>query len=94
MTELTSNSILFVRESILKKNDYSRPYYCRQGDSMKVVTDMDHFPYTRYYRGIYTNHNPVVIDREAGWRVHDDNCYKPKYEYEIPYPNHTFQSSC
>jgi hypothetical protein len=94
MDKVTEKSITYVRECIAKKNNYSKPYYCRQGEAMNVVTDMDHFPYSRYYRGIYSNPNPIVMDREAGWRNHDDECYKPKYEYEIPYPNHPFKSSC
>jgi hypothetical protein len=94
MDKLTEKSITFVRECISKKNNYSKPYYCRQGEAMNVVTDMDHFPYSRFYRGMYNNPNPVVMDREAGWRTQDDECYKPRYDYEIPYPNHPFKSSC
>lgn len=37
-----------------------------------ITTDMDHFPYSRYYRGMTTCEKPRVFDREAGrrqWRV-------------------------
>jgi hypothetical protein len=59
------------------------------------ITDMDHFPYTRFFRGSWKSRNPIVIDREAGWRPIESECYeKPTCKYSSPYPNHCFQSPC
>lgn len=33
-----------------------------------VTTDVDEWPYTRYFRGSPTSPDPRVYDREAGWR--------------------------
>jgi hypothetical protein len=57
-----------------------------------VDTDIDHFPYTRYFRGIATCNVPRIMDREAGrckWNIlnpiieaspqklrHHDGCFQ------------------
>jgi len=54
----------------------SSPYYAN-GESVKgSLTDMDHFPYTRFFRGVSYFPSPVVMEREAGWRPVNNQCYK------------------
>ena len=73
----------------------STPYYGTSNDTSKTLTDMDNFPYTRFYRGVYNSTMPIVIEREAGWRPIYKNCYIPnKCENPIEYPNHCFESAC
>lgn len=45
-----------------------------------ISTDVDHFPYTRYFRGIATCPYPRVWDREAGYRKWQDQ----QYAFTIP----------
>jgi hypothetical protein len=60
-----------------------------------VITDMDHFPYTRFFRGVYNSTNPVVLEREAGWRPRRNACYSVNYcNDKGPYPNHCFETAC
>lgn len=45
-----------------------------------IMTDMDHFPYTRFFRGIYNDYKPHVMDREAGVVTHNNIAYNTVYE--------------
>jgi hypothetical protein len=83
-----------VRMAIMKKNSYDRPYYATNRTAKQVVTDFDDFPYNRWYRGVATNPNPVIIEREAGYRYVEKNCYIDKPEYTITYPKHCFEAPC
>ena len=73
----------------------SSPYNVVPSVVSLPLTDFDSFPYTRWFRGDYTSPDPMVIEREAGYRALNNNCYKPKVN-NIPtadiYPNHVFQS--
>lgn len=76
-----------------KKNH--KPIYATVEDTKNVITDMDHFPYTRFFRGVSYFPNPIVMEREAGWRPVQNSCYhmnrvlKPR-----EYPNHCFETAC
>jgi hypothetical protein len=81
-----------VRMQINKKNGTS-PYYATSGDSSS--TDMDSFPYHRFFRGQYNSVKPIVFEREAGFRPIDTNCYAKNIDRgESRYPNHCFQVAC
>lgn len=43
--------------------------------NVTAITDMDSFPYMRFYRGVPGFSDPVVMEREAGWRPIRNNCY-------------------
>jgi hypothetical protein len=93
-SHITNNSINSVRKMINKKQR-SDPFYATESNIANVITDMDHFPYTRFYRGRYDSTNPIVFEREAGWRPNNNTCYTPNYTIpEQPYPNHCFSGSC
>ena len=85
MSELTMNNINSVRAQIARKIDYNRPYYADPPATHGVITDMDHFPYKRYFRGVYYESHPVVMEREAGFRPRRDSCYT---QISLPKPNH------
>lgn len=73
----------------------SNPFYGTMNGAESVITDMDHFPYTRFFRGIYKSTEPVVVEREAGWRPHRNSCYTVNYaKTKDPYPNHCFETAC
>lgn len=60
----------------LKNGD--QPFYATKFVAENIKTDMDHFPYTRFFRGQYEFENPIVFDREAGYRPSRDSCYIQK----------------
>lgn len=89
---INNRNVLNIREQIEMKK-CSNPYYATE--AIQVVTDYDHFPYTRFYKGEYNNSQPIVAEREAGWRKLENNCYKMLEPITEPfYPNHCFQSAC
>lgn len=83
-----------VRSQILDKQN-SEPYHATMEDATSVLTDMDHFPYTRYYRGDAKTSCPVAFEREAGWRPVHNSCYNVnRVDVPEPYPNHCWESGC
>lgn len=84
-----------VRVQIAKKKGYS-PYLATTEQAVQVLTDYDTFPYPRYFRGIPESSQPIVSEREAGWRPRHDDCYRVLTPLNIRnnYPNHCFQGSC
>lgn len=52
---------------IAMKNSWCAHY--PQTDQIKLtMTDMDHFPYRRFFRGVYNESEPVIFGRQAGYR--------------------------
>lgn len=89
-TEINKANHSFIQNLITGKQN-STPYY---SSGPSVQTDMDIFPYTRFYRG-GTGDLPHIMDREAGWKKIRNECYdvpvvSQNKEY---YPNHCFQSA-
>jgi len=100
MNELTpllnQHNVDAVREMIKQKKS-PNPYFATVGTASDVITDFDHFPYNRYFRGVYSSPTPIVIEREAGFRPRHDRCYSvetPPSREKSPYPNHCFETSC
>jgi len=91
---ITNQNVNSVRSQITKKNGYN-PYYATSGVASSVITDMDSFPYNRYFRGQYNSSVPIVFEREAGFRRINTTCYDKNIDRGIPqYPNHCFQVPC
>lgn len=91
----TENNINTVRNQIQMKKGFN-PYYSTSEDAGTTITDMDHFPYTRFYRGKYNSNIPIVFEREAGWRPLRQSCYSMN-NCKIPEqetPNHCFEGAC
>lgn len=83
-----------VRAQIVEKK-MSRPYHATICDADQVLTDYDTFPYPRWWRGVAGLSEPVVAEREAGWRPRRDPCYRLNNAVEeSPYPNHCFEAAC
>lgn len=64
-----------IREQIEKVQDFSKPMLATAGMVATSITDQDHWPYTRRFRGITTSCYPNVYDRSAGFRPMQDACY-------------------
>jgi len=94
-TETINNiNIASVRKQIYEKTG-SIPYYGTINTAESVINDMDHFPYTRFFRGLYKSTDPVVFEREAGLRPINNTYYRVNnYINESPYPNHCFETAC
>jgi len=92
--KLNQQNIEFVRKQIAMKTS-TQPYFANGESVDNVVTDMDHHPYTRWFRGVYYYPDPIVIEREAGWRPRQDSCYQvimpPQPSFE---PHHCFETPC
>jgi hypothetical protein len=62
-----------------------------------VQTDMDHFPYYRFFRGMVDCPQPRVLDREAGHRRWDQAAYHYQYSPDVLTPRRfegCFQIPC
>ena len=81
-----------IHRQIRAKNS-SGPFFATGGHVLQTITDHDTFPYPRFYRGIVGLSEPVIAEREAGWRKINDSCYEVNSP-PIPnnYPNNCFQS--
>lgn len=93
---LNQNNIENVRRMIARKQ-MSTPYISTVQEASSILTDMDHHPYGRYYRGVPEYSEPIFFEREAGWRIVNNECYsgEPQFskEYALP-PVHCFQVPC
>jgi hypothetical protein len=76
MSTTSEENIRAIRSQIQAKLNYNAPYYASVKDVERVLTDRDHFPYKREFRGIYYLPYPVIVEREAGYRPRNDLCYK------------------
>ena len=84
-----------IQKEMLQKTQYGKSYYATNQTVGKVVTDFDNFPYNRFYRGHYSNSHPVILEREAGYRFVQSNCYNDKVTYDKKdYPEHCFETAC
>ncbi len=71
-----------IREQIERKKQ-STPYYATTKQAVSVITDYDTFPYPRYFRGIAEMSEPIVAEREAGWRPRHDDSYAANVELDL-----------
>ena len=91
---LNETSIESVRAAIARKTS-SGPYFANGNTIRNSITDMDHQPYQRFFRGVYYYPDPVVFEREAGYRPMQSECYNivAKKVVEEP-PDHCFEVAC
>lgn len=95
LTEKIEDSNLSYLKDQIEKKKCSDPYYGTINHASDIVTDIDHYPYTRFYRGEYKSNQPIAMEREAGWRPQRNSCYSMnKIPERSPYPNHCFESAC
>ena len=62
-----------IAKIISLKNQTNQPY---MSSGPTIHTDMDTFPYPRFYRGKYDSTKAIVFEREAGWEPRKDQCYE------------------
>jgi hypothetical protein len=92
--DITLENVKNIRSQILRKQNY-KPYSATLNTGSIVLTDYDHFPYQRYYRGIPNSDRPIVAEREAGWRPIYNRCYKDDQKIdEISNNNFCFETAC
>lgn len=98
---LNNRNIENIRYQInLKKENF--PYYGTSLNNRNVITDYDTFPYPRYFRGEPNSDNPIISEREAGWRPRNEDCYDDNYKrvntqgkhHDVVNPKHFFQPPC
>ena len=61
------DSSQILNQMIAQKNSYN-PYFVNGKDIKLMITDMDHFPYRRFFRGVYNDPVPIIHSRYAGYR--------------------------
>jgi hypothetical protein len=83
-----------VYQNIEKKNSYGKSFYATNKTIGSIITDFDDFAYDRFYRGVYQSNEPVIIEREAGYRQVENNCYRTLPSYKSEYPTHCFEAPC
>ena len=79
---------------ISKKNDYSMPYYATWHTVKNFKTDMNLFPYPRFYRGKYELTQPVIMDRKAGYRQLISGSGSGSFNREENSKDLCFESAC
>ena len=87
---INTDNVNNIRKQIVSKES-NKPHF---GTNSSIITDQDHFPYNRYFRGITGISQPVVIEREAGFRDIENNCYSTKVKVPITRPTYCYQTSC
>lgn len=55
-----------VLQRMIKRKNNGEPFTVTEREIFKILTDMDHFPYQRFFRGVYNYHSPIVHSRYAG----------------------------
>jgi hypothetical protein len=93
--DINSRNIENIRSQIIEKKGY-KPYFADINTGSSILTDYDHFPYTRWWRGIPQSDQPVVAEREAGWRPLNNECYYPQKDNKKERLNnlYCFEAAC
>lgn len=71
-----------ILQQMMAMKNTTEPYFVKGKDIKLMLTDMDHFPYRRFFRGVYNDPEPVIHSRFAGYRpyieygcdIKCDNC--------------------
>jgi len=90
---LNMHNVNSVRNMILSKKGCD-PFFANNLSCLNAITDMNHHPYTRFYRGVYYYPDPIVFEREAGWRKLSNNPREYVPQTKPDFPNDCFQPAC
>lgn len=86
------NNINLQTQIELKQN-IAKPFFATQNTIGSVISEYNVFPFNRWYKGNAYSTEPIVDDRNAGWRV----AKHPKMESPNVYPftqKTTFEPPC
>lgn len=84
-----------INNSIIQNKIRQKNGHCPLFVNKTILTDYDHFPNKRWWRGVPTSSVPRVAEREAGFRPRHDECYMKQDGKEcVGYPNHCFEAAC
>ena len=72
-----------LRNEIRKVQNDNFPYYPTVSTVRSIKSEINHFPYTNFYRGDYRKSCVDFFDRNAGFRKLNNSCYVPIYK-DIP----------
>lgn len=74
--DISKNNRNIIQFQIDQKTQYNYPFYATQELAESTLSPFDHFPYKYFWRGQAKESCPKVIEREAGYRIRHDPCYK------------------
>ena len=90
---INSRNFALVQEQIALKTSHV-PFLPSVEWVEHTLTDQDHYPYTRFYRGVASSVNPIVFEREAGYHPIDNEPYKYTSKGKPCKTNLCFQAPC
>ena len=98
---ISATNIYRIKQKILQhKLNYCVPHYENEDAVRQIVTDHDVFPYPRYFRGEFCSSDPIIAEREAGYRKIQTPCYTaqcsttPHTGFDVDEPNLCFETAC
>lgn len=94
MDQAALHNLQCVAQLLQKKTNLNQPFYATRAHVQCIQTDMDHFPYKRFFRGQYDSSKPHIMEREAGFRTRNDNCYKLHTTLTTKRPDYCWEFSC
>lgn len=84
-----------IREQIYRKKDLDSAYYCPSTIYRDIRTDMNEFPYRRFFRGKANATYPSVYGRDAGYSpIENSPAYAPRPLPETGLTDLCFQLPC
>jgi len=102
-------NVSMIQHEIQQKIKCPQPYFPPSYSVSRVHTDMNVFPYTRYFRGRQNSMSPYIFDREAGYSpiceqtttkktnnqslLLADVCFQMPCSTRLPCQKGTFQSN-
>lgn len=90
-----STPINNIVQGYIQQNLERGPGIVPSSQLVPITTDMDNFPYPRFYRGLTTCTQPRIFDREAGHRPWRQELYRPAVQPSLPPPfEGCFQIPC
>jgi hypothetical protein len=93
-SQWNESSINQVGKMVVHKRD-TRPYLATAQTVLPILTDQDHHPYTRWFRGVYYFPEPVIMEREAGWRPVQNECYRViRPPADVSTPPFCYEAAC
>jgi uncharacterized membrane protein len=85
----------YLKREIRKVQDPNLVYYPTASTVRNIHSGMDHFPYTKFFRGDYKSNTVNVYDRMAGFTPLRDCRYQPRViETPNTQPTYCWEAPC